>query len=47
VHVASEHKQLGGLVLPTRRRVYPRGIAGVRVPFPVLVRIDIDGVEVA
>jgi hypothetical protein len=47
VHVASEHKESGGLVFPTKRRVYPRGLGGVRIPFPVLVRIDIDGVEIS
>ena len=46
VHVASEHREVGGLVIPTRRRVYPRGLWGRRIPFPVLVRIDIDGAEV-
>jgi hypothetical protein len=44
VHVASEHRGFGGLVFPTKRRVYPRGLGGIRVPFPVLVRIDIDNV---
>lgn len=44
VHVASEHREFGGLVFPTRRRVYPRGLGGVRVPFPVLIRIDLDDV---
>jgi hypothetical protein len=40
VHVASGHREFDGLVFPTKRRVYPRGLFGVRVPFPVLVSID-------
>jgi hypothetical protein len=47
VHECSGHKEFEGLVFPTRRRVYPRGIGGVRVPFPVLVRIDIDNVSLS
>jgi hypothetical protein len=47
VHVASEHREFGGLIFPTRRRVYPRGLGGVRLPFAVLVRIDIDNVTVS
>jgi hypothetical protein len=46
VHVASGHRAFGGLVFPTRRRVYPR-LGGFRVPFPVLVRIDIDTVALS
>jgi hypothetical protein len=42
VHVASEHREFDGLVFPTKRRVYPRGLFGVRVPFPVLVSIDVS-----
>jgi hypothetical protein len=45
VHLAREHRTFGGLVLPTRRRVYPRSLTGGRVPFPPLVSIDIEGVE--
>jgi hypothetical protein len=47
VHVASEHRAFGSLIFPTKRRVYPRGPGGLRVPIPVLVRIDIDDVGFA
>jgi hypothetical protein len=40
VHVASDHREFDGLVFPMKRRVYPRGLFGGRVPFPVLVSID-------
>jgi hypothetical protein len=45
VHVCSEHRVFGGLAVPTMRRVYPRTLTGGRVPFPVLVRIDISAVS--
>ena len=47
VHVASDHREFGGLIFPTKRRVYPRSLTGGRVPFPVLVSIDIDDVTVS
>lgn len=46
VHVVAGHRQFDGLGFPTRRRVYPRGPFGFRVPFPPLVRIDADGFRV-
>ena len=41
-HVCHEHREFGGLVFPTRRRVTP---AGRR--HPTLVSIDVDGAEVS
>jgi hypothetical protein len=40
-HICCDHREFDGLVLPTRRRVTPRGS-----PFPLLVRIDVDAVSV-
>jgi hypothetical protein len=47
VHVASGQREFDGLIFPTKRRVYPRGVGRARIPFPVLVRIDIDNVTVS
>lgn len=46
VHVSAEHHDFDGLIFPTRRRVYPRVPGSTTpIPFPTLVRIDIDSVE--
>ena len=45
-HVLAEHREFGGLVFPTKRRVTPRGPGGRGLPFPTLVRLDIEGIEV-
>jgi hypothetical protein len=42
-HYSDGHREFGGLVFPTRRRVYP---GQSPLPFPTLVRIDIAGVDV-
>jgi len=44
-HYSDEHREFGGLLFPTRRRVYPRARSGRRRPAPLLVRIDLDSVE--
>jgi hypothetical protein len=46
-HYCREHRTFGSLVLPTRRRVLPRKRDGRPRPFPTLVWIEIDDVEVA
>jgi hypothetical protein len=45
-HYSDEHKIFDGLVLPTRRRVRPRGPAGRALPGPTLVALDIEHIEV-
>lgn len=40
-HFCQDYRQFGGLWLPTRRRVYPKGPGGRPLPFPTLVAIDI------
>jgi len=40
-HLCSDYRQFGGLWMPTRRRVYPRGPSGRPLPGPTLVAIDI------
>lgn len=40
-HLCQDYRRFGGLWLPTRRRVYPRGPFGRPLPFPTLVAIDI------
>lgn len=40
-HYIHDYRQVGGILLPHRRRVYPRGADNQRVPEPVLVSIDV------
>lgn len=46
-HYCSEHRPFDGLVLPTRRRVYPRGPGGRSLRNPTLVALDINQIDVA
>lgn len=40
-HLCGDYRRFGGLWMPTRRRVYPRGPSGQPLPLPLLVGIDI------
>jgi len=40
-HLCTGYRQFGGLWLPTRRRVYPKGPFARPLPFPTLVAIDV------
>ncbi len=44
-HLCDEHREFGGIVFPTRRRVVPKGPAGNPLSGPRIVWIDIDSVE--
>ena len=44
-HLCADHREFGGLVFPTRRRVHPR-VRGRAWGRPTLVWIDIDAIEV-
>ena len=44
-HYSDQHREFGGLLFPTRRRVYPRARSGRPRRLPLLVRIDLDSVE--
>jgi hypothetical protein len=46
-HLCREHARYDGLLFATSRRVFPRGPGGRVLPFPTLVWIEIDGVEVS
>jgi hypothetical protein len=46
-HYCHEHKELSGLVVPTRRRVTPRRRNGRPAPRPVLVWIEVHDLELA
>lgn len=46
-HICSEHRSFDGLLLPTRRRVYPRLPGGRRAPGPVLVSLDLSEIRVS
>lgn len=43
-HYTSEHREFDGIVIPTRRRVYPLAPDGSVAPEPLLVSIDLDEV---
>jgi hypothetical protein len=42
----SQHRDFGGLIFPTRRRVLPRGPAGRVLPRPTLLALDFDEIEI-
>lgn len=44
-HLCGSYRQFGGLWVPTRRRVYPRGPRRHPLPRPTLVAIDIHDVR--
>jgi hypothetical protein len=44
-HFCHDYRRFGGLSLPTRRRVYPKGPGGRPLPFPILVAIDIHDAQ--
>ena len=45
-HLTDAHRQAGGLVFPTRRRVVPKGPRNRALPGPTLVSIELDEIEV-
>jgi len=45
-HFCDDHRESGGLLFPTRRRVRPIAPAGRVLPGPVLVALDLDAIEV-
>ena len=46
VHLCERHVTVDGLVLPTKRRVYPAGPGERRLPAPTLVALDLSEIEV-
>ncbi len=44
-HLISEYRRFGGLMVPTVRRVYPRGPFGRPLPGPTLVAVDVHDVR--
>lgn len=44
-HYCDDHKTVEGIVFPGRRRVYPRRPDGTARPFPTLIWIDIDRID--
>ena len=44
-HYSDEHREFGGLLFPTRRRVFPRARSNRPRPGPTLVWIDLESVE--
>jgi hypothetical protein len=45
-HYSMEHKEFGGIIFPTRRRVYPRRSSNLPLRMITLVSIDIDDVTI-
>ena len=45
-HYCNKHRHFAGLVIPTRRRVRPRGPGGRSLPCPILVALDIEQIEI-
>lgn len=46
-HLTEAHRESGGLVFPTRRRVVPKGPRNRPLPGPTLVSIELDEIEVS
>lgn len=46
-HLCDEHREFGGLVFPTRRRVVPRGLRGRPLRGPTIVSLELDSIEVS
>ncbi|MCR0985533.1 hypothetical protein [Roseomonas populi] len=44
-HYISAYTQVSGIAFPTRRRIFPRGEDGRAVPEPLVVSIDLSGIE--
>ena len=44
MHYPSQYREFGGIMVPTRRRVYVRRPDGSPVPNPVSVAIDVADV---
>jgi hypothetical protein len=45
-HLCDEHREFGGLVFPTRRRVVPKGLRGRPLRGPTIVSLELDSLEV-
>lgn len=45
-HLCDRHRQVDGLLVPTRRRVHPLTPGGRVAPYPVLVALDLTEIEV-
>jgi hypothetical protein len=45
-HLCGDHREAGGLVFPTRRRVVPKGPRGRPMRGPTIVSLELDSIEV-
>lgn len=45
-HYCDDHRAFDGLLFPTRRRVYPIGPRGRALPWPTLVALDIEHIDI-
>jgi hypothetical protein len=45
-HTSDDHRNFDGLVIPTRRRVVPKGLRGRPLRGPTIVSIELDSIEV-
>jgi hypothetical protein len=46
VHMCADHVEAGGLRFPTRRWVRPYGPGGRPLPFPTIISLRLDSIEV-
>jgi hypothetical protein len=45
-HLCDDHREFGGLVFPTMRRVVPKGLRGRPMRGPTVVSLELDSIEV-
>jgi hypothetical protein len=45
-HLCDDHREVGGLMFPTRRRVVPKGPRGRPLGGPTIVSLELDSIEV-
>ena len=45
IHLCNDYRQFGGLWMPTKRRVYPKGPLNRPLPLPTLVAIDVHDAQ--
>ena len=46
-HYVHDYVEVAGIKFPTRRRIYPRQADGSSLSEPLVVSIDLDGIELA
>jgi hypothetical protein len=47
IHLSTDHREVDGIVFPTRRAVVPRGPGGRPMPGPTIVSIRLDSIALS